>query len=401
MTLNFAEKYRPATLSEVKGHELLIDKLRGFYKTFGSSKKAVILCGPPGTGKTTLAHALAKEKGCEIVELNSSDLRNREQIDRVLRAASEQKSLFSKGKIILVDEVDGISVTDRGGLPELLSIIEKSSFPIIITANNIWQQKFNLLRRKCELLQVREMDYRVIYSILREISQKEGIVLEDATLKGIAIKARGDIRAALNDLQSVKDSIASLGGRDKEEDIFNILRVIFKSSFTQDMLEMYDKTSLSLDDIFLWLEENIPYEYEGEEMAKAFDMLSLADVFRGRIIKRQYWRFILYQNVLLSAGVALSKKGPKIGFTVYKKPTRVLKIWIANQKYAKRKAIAAKYSKHFHISKERAFQEFYYISLLLGEDSMRKMDFEEEDVKYIEEVRAKFGARAGKGVVDS
>ncbi len=395
MVLNFTEKYRPQSFAEVKGQDLFVERLKYFYQTFGAHKKAIIFHGPPGTGKTTLAHVLAKEQGCELVELNASDLRNKEQLDRILRAASEQKSLFSKGKIILVDEVDGISVADRGGLPELLAIIEKSSFPIVITANDIWQQKFSLLRKRCELLQFKEIDYRVVYSLLRDIAQKEGIHLEDATLKGIAIKARGDIRAALNDLQSVKESLASLGERDKKEDIFDVLRRIFKEAFTEEMLELFDKTHLTLDEVFLWIEENLPYEYEGEELARGFEMLSLADVFRGRIIKRQHWRFVLYQNIFLSAGIALAKKNPRAGFTLYKKPVRVLKIWMANQKHAKRKALSAKYAKYFHISKERAFQEFYFISLLIGEETARQMNLENDDFTYIEEIKARFRGKVG------
>ncbi len=395
MTLHFTEKYRPQHFAEVKGHDLLIEKIKRFYKAFGTEKRALLLHGPPGTGKTTLAYVLAKENTCEIVELNASDLRNREQIEKILKAASEQKSLFQKSKIILVDEVDGISTTDRGGLPELLSLIEKSAFPIVITANDIWQQKFSLLRKKCEMIPLKAVDYRAVYHLLKDIALKEKIFLEDATLKGIAIRSKGDFRAALNDLQSVQDTVSSLGERDQKEDIFNVLRRVFKDAFTEEILELYEKTNLTLDDLFLWLEENIPYEYEGEELARAFEMLSLADLFRGRIMRRQHWRFILYQNIFLSAGVALAKREPRVGFTAYKKPTRVLKIWMANQKNLKRKALAAHYAKYFHISKERAFQEFYLISPLIGETTAKEMGLEEEDMKYLEEVNMKFKAKAG------
>ena len=399
MVQNFTEKYRPQCFAEMKGVEPMIEKLKGFYKSFGIGKKAILFAGPPGTGKTTLAHVLAKEMKCEIIELNASDLRNKEQIDKVVGAAASQKSLFSKGKLILIDEVDGISISDRGGLPELLSIIEKTAFPMIITANNIWQQKFSLLRKKCEILPFKEVDYRIVYLFLKEIAQKEKLKLEEATIKGIAINAKGDLRAALNDLQSVKESISDLSPRDKEEDIFDVLRRIFKTTFAQEMVQLYEKTELSLDEIFLWLEENLPLEYEGEELVKAFEMLSLADVFRGRIHRNQHWRFQLYQNIFLSAGVALVKKSPKLGFTSYKKPTRVLKIWMANQKHAKRKTLAAKYAKYFHISKERAFQEFYFISLLIGETTARQMRLEDEDMKYIDEVKAKFRMKAGNFAV--
>ena len=108
----------------------------------------MFLHGPAGVGKTTLALTLAKENDYEIFELNASDLRNRKNLEAVLKPSTLQQSLFSKGKIILVDEVDGVTKTDYGGLPELIALIEKTKFPIIISANDAWQKKFSLLRRK-------------------------------------------------------------------------------------------------------------------------------------------------------------------------------------------------------------------------------------------------------------
>jgi len=196
----WTEKHRASGYADLKGQELAIDKIKLFLRNF-PKKKSAILHGPPGIGKTSLAYAIASENDVEIIEMNASDPRNKEKVSEIIGPASQQKSLFKKSKIILVDEVDGISVRDRGGLSELLVLIEKSSFPIIITANDIWQQKFGLLRKTAELVQMKDIDYKVILGILEGICEKENCVVSKDIMTSIAIKARGDIRAAINDLQ--------------------------------------------------------------------------------------------------------------------------------------------------------------------------------------------------------
>ena len=302
----------------------------------------MLLHGPSGAGKTSLAYALAQENNLEILELNASDLRDREKLEQILKPATQQQSLFGKnGKIILIDEIDGIT-TDRGGLAELLALIEKTSFPIVITANNIWQQKFALLRRKVELLKLKEIKYELILKILQSITKKEKKEIDENLLKTIAAKSRGDIRAALNDLQTIiylekKTEVKEIHEREKEEDIFQVLRKVFKNKSDPKLTEVYDSVDMPIDDIFLWLEENIPYEYKGEELARAYDALSKADVFRGRIHRQQHWRFLVYENFLLSAGISFASKKPRSlsEFTIYQRPKRILKIWLQNQKYAK------------------------------------------------------------------
>lgn len=162
-----------------------------------------------------------------------------------------------KGKIILVDEIDGITV-DRGGLPELLALIEKTHFPIIITANNIWQQKFALLRRKVEMIKLKEIKYETILSILRNIGKKENKQIKEDILKTIAAKSRGDIRAALNDLQTVLDveteveiKAEDIHEREKEEDIFHILRKIFKDKSDPNLINAFESVDMEIDDIFM------------------------------------------------------------------------------------------------------------------------------------------------------
>ena len=163
----WCEKYRAKCFADVRGQELAIDKVKLFLRSF-PKKKAIALHGPPGVGKTSLAYAIAFESDAEVLELNASDFRNKAKIAEIVGPASQQRSLFRKNKIILVDEVDGISaMKDRGGLAELLGLLEKSAFPIIITANDIWDKKFSLLRRKAEVIQMRDVDYKIVLDILK------------------------------------------------------------------------------------------------------------------------------------------------------------------------------------------------------------------------------------------
>ena len=189
MTL-WTEKYRPKFFTDIKGQDLAVGKIRELLKSL--NPKALILHGPPGTGKTSLVYAAAQETNSEIFELNASDLRNKEKLKETLRPAIEQKSLSKEKKIILVDEVDGISVVDRGGLTELISLINLSSYPIIITANDIWNKKFSALRKKTELVQLKEIDYKTIKDIMIFIMRKEKNVVDNDILTNIAIKAKGD-----------------------------------------------------------------------------------------------------------------------------------------------------------------------------------------------------------------
>ena len=390
------EKYRCECFVDIKGQEAAIDSLKSFFKNF-PFKKALLLHGPSGTGKTSLAYALAQEMSSEILELNASDLRDREKLEQIMKPATQQQSLFGKkGKIILIDEIDGIT-TDRGGLPELIALIEKTHFPIIITANNIWQQKFALLRRKVEMIKLKEIKYELVLKILQSITKKEKKEIDENLLKTIAAKSRGDIRAALNVLQTViylekETEVKEIHEREKEEDIFQVLRKVFKNKSDPKLAEVYDSVDMPINDIFLWLEENIPYEYKGEELAKAYDALSKADVFRGRIHRQQHWRFLIYENFLLSAGVSFASKKPSSlsEFTIYQRPKRILKIWLQNQKYAKKKSIAEKYAKAVHISIKRAMKEFFLLPLILDNAARKKLDLSEDEIKFLNEYQEKY-----------
>ena len=307
----------------------------------------------------------------------------------VLKPAIEQKSIEKKGKIILMDEVDGISFLDKGGLNELLELIDSSSYPVIITANDIWDKKFFQLRAKADLVQLKEIEYNIIKDILIDILRKERKFIDINILTNVSLKARGDIRAAINDLQTIAhgEGLAEIeiDERNKEIDIFKALRVIFKEKPKSEMISLFDSVNMSLDDIMLWIEENIPAEYQKEELMKAYDALSRADVFKGRIYKQQYWRFLVYENILLSYAISASKKEKKAGFTSYKKPARILKIWMNNKENSMKKTISQKFAKYTHIGEKRAMKDFPILkNIIKNQDAIKELRLNDNEIAYLE-----------------
>ena len=385
------EKYRVDNLNDIKGQSIAVEEVRNFLRMF-PAKKALILNGPVGTGKTSMALALAKENDLELFELNASDLRNRSSLEAVLKPSLEQQSLFGKSKLIFMDEADGITGSDRGGLPELIALISKTKVPIIITSNDIWKKKFSLLRKSCKIISLKELSDIDVKQIITEVLKKEDKKIKSETIDLIVKGARGDVRAALNDLESVillgEENIDDISLREKKQDIFNDLKKLFQNQVDEQTLRIFDNSDLSIDEILLWVEENIPLEYQGKALTKAYECLSRADIFKGRIYRKQYWRFLVYQSFFLSGGVASATRLKNNRFISYKKPTRILKIWMANMRNAKIKSIIEKYAKLCHMSKKKAMKDKNLMPLILSslnEETKNKMDLEDKEIDYLKE----------------
>ncbi|MGM5484878.1 MAG: replication factor C large subunit [Nanobdellota archaeon] len=385
----WTKKYQPASTKEIIGQEEQMNRLRDFVNNYKKQKKkAALLYGTPGSGKTSSVHALAKELDLEIIEVNASDFRNKAKIDSIVGNAMKQVSLFGKSKIILVDEMDGLSGTkDRGGIPELTKLLQKSSFPIILTANNPWHKKFNTLRKKAELIEFNPLTQKTVYQIMEKICKEESIEYDERTLKTFSRRAGTDLRGAINDLQTLtqdkkltKESLEDLNERNTTEPIINALLKIFKTTDAGVAKESLDNVDEDHDECMLWIDENLPREYEKpEDLARAYEMLSRADVFRRRIKRRQHWRFLVYIYALISAGIATAKDEKYKKFTKYRRSQRPLKIWRANMKNQKRNAIAQKIAEKTHSSvKDTIKSSLRYIAVTASKNKQVAEDLELE-----------------------
>jgi len=376
-------------------------QIKSFIETFKrQKKKAIVIYGPSGSGKTSSVYAIASDSDYEILEVNASDFRNADKINSVIGSASKQRSLFAKGKIILVDEIDGLSgMKDRGGIAALTKLLEESAFPIICTALDPFDKKFKALRKKAELIEFEVLDHNDIFTYLKGICEKEKIKFDETDLKALSRRVAGDLRAGINDLQMLagatkelkKEDIETLSERNKKEDIEDALLRVFKTTDAKLALRAYDGVNLDYDKILLWIDENLPKEYtKQEDLARAYDYISKSDMFNRRIRRWQHWRFLVYINVFLSAGIAVSKDEKYKSIPEFKQPSRLLTYFIANMKYAKRKAIAEKIAAHTHTSTKRALQDHYpYIKVMckknkkLAEELADDFGFDREELEWL------------------
>ncbi len=380
----FAEKYRPKKISEVIGQSFSVQRILTFLK---SGKKCALVYGPIGCGKTSAIHAISKELGYEIIELNAGDFRDREKIRGILGSAIAQKSLFFKKKIIFIDEIDNLSSKDYGGISEVNNLINSTSYPIILCANKPFEKKLTTLRKKAEMIEFQKVKTNDMLTILKSICEKENIATTETTLKKISLLTDGDVRAAINDLQASGENFEDvvISKRDAEITIFDALRTIFKSN-SLAVLNALNNVNMELDEAMLWIDENLPSEYNKTETYNAYQALSKADIFKRRIIRQQYWRFLVYVNAMLTAGVSFSKQSPKINPVQYKRTTRLLKLWMAQS--TKKKAVAKKFTEEMHCSTKKFFRELPYMKIICKDPSIRdtlskRLSLNKEEMNFI------------------
>jgi replication factor C large subunit len=364
----WTEKYAPQKVAEVVGQKKAVDQFLTWLRVWKPGKKVALFHGSAGTGKTALVEALGKEKNLEIIELNASDYRSASQIKEVLGQSIKQKSLFKKGKIFFIDEIDGLAGReDRGGTGEIIKIIKESQYPIILTANNPWNVKLRSLRTYCQLIQFGKVYYWDIIKRLQYICEKEKIKCDKEIIIQIAKRSGGDLRSAINDLETLardkkeitlKD-LDSLGNRERETNIFDVLKIIFKTKTAMSAKLSVQNTDKDPEEIFLWVEQNIINEYEkSDEIAKAYEMLSRADLFMQRIKKRQDWKFEKYMIDLMTAGVALSKKEMYRKFSRYQPPDRIRFLGSTKIERKEDKEKLLELSKQLHCSTKKIRENF-------------------------------------------
>ncbi len=397
-------KHKPRTLSGVIGNKEAIQKLVEWVKSWDKGipkKRAAFLYGPPGIGKTVTVEALANDLKMELVEKNASDYRTEKAIQRFAGLASQYGTLFGRKRLILLDELDGITGReDAGGLKAIMNIVKTAKCPIILIANDPYDPRFTALRQLCLMIEFKKPRVREVQRLLQRICMLEGINAEEAALRFIAQRSQGDVRSAINDLQALAqgkkrltfDDVSWLAYRDRKEKIFEVLRLIFYSRTCDGAKRAVAMADVDLDMLFEWVYENLPYHIrDPQDLAEAMESLAKADLYRGRIRLTQDWKLQSYVIDFMTAGVAMARKRTKpAGWVPLRFPERIK--WLSKTKAERelRAAIAKKIKRKCHISATRAIKEYIpYLRIIFENNSEMAnkiaewLDLNQEMITYL------------------
>jgi replication factor C large subunit len=320
--MDWTEKYRPSTLAEVRGNDKARDALKEWADTWERHREAVVLHGSPGVGKTSAAHALANDMGWPVLEMNASDARTADEIERFAGRAASNTTLGSERQLVILDEADNLHHhKDRGGAAAMTRLVKEATQPIVLIANDYYEMSSGL-RSACRDIEFRDISSRSIVPVLRDICRREDVTFEESVLETIADRNRGDLRGAIKDLQSrVKDGAvlaeATEGERDRTEDIFTFLDAVLKEESAEEALQTAYNVDETPDDLLLWIEDKVPKVYEGTELADAYEHLADADVWLGRVRATQNYTYWRYATDNVAAGVASVRRSERGGWTRY------------------------------------------------------------------------------------
>jgi replication factor C large subunit len=361
LAIEWAEKYRPQTLKDIVGNRKAVQDLRTWAEKWLSGtpeRRAVILHGSAGVGKTSTAHALARDLSWEVIELNASDQRTASVIERVAGSAASMNTFFGGKRLIILDEADNLHGTaDRGGMRAIAGIIKSTFQPIVLIANDVYGLT-PTIRNLCLEIKFGSVQSRSMIPALKKVCESEGVLCSLDAVQQIAEGAGGDLRSAINDLQAAASGRETLevedistSGRDVKENIFKAMQRIFKSTDCKKALEAARGLDESPEDLVHWLDENLPVQYASkdgnlEDIRTGFSYLSKADLYLGRVKKRQNYSMWRYASMLMVCGTAISKTRPYPGFIKYQPPSLWRRMGQIRSKRDLRDNIASKIGEH-------------------------------------------------------
>ncbi|MCL2712324.1 MAG: replication factor C large subunit [Methanomassiliicoccaceae archaeon] len=415
MSHDWTERYRPDGLSKVIGNPKAVTDLKAWADSWDNGvpkKKAAVLMGPPGVGKTSAAIAVANDKKWDILEMNASDQRTGDAIRNIAIKGANFNTFSGDGeymnvkegkrKLIVLDEADNLfGNEDRGALPAISELIRTTKQPVILIVNDFYALSKKSSVIKSDTVQItftRPMNTTVAKA-LQKIALSENIVISDDTILKIAENSNGDIRAAVRDLESLafgrrnvtSDDTEMLSDRVVRKGIFDLMKAVFREKDAMKARRMMIDVDETPDHIMLWMDENMPSEFTDKgDLMRGYEKLSRADIFLGRVGRRQYFGLWSYAGDIMSAGVNVSKWSNINSYEKFRFPLYLAKMSRSKSIRTVKANVCSKLSVMLHTSTHRIssdilpmLKEIIKNDRPLAKSMVNELNLEAEEIGFL------------------
>jgi len=248
----WVEKYRPTTLEEYVGNEIIKDKIADYLKQ--GSIQNLLFHGVAGTGKTTLAKLIAKNLNCDLLYINASDERGIDTIrDKIIPFASSMS--FNDVKIVILDEADYITPQAQATLRNTIESCSKTT-RFIFTCNYL-ERIISPLQSRCQTFEITPPSKEVVTDLACRIMVEEGVKPNVNNVVPIIDTHYPDIRKIINTIQgSVVDGQVKIDDTSLKNTQLGGLVVdalIRKANLTEIRQILADSGSREFDDLFKYI----------------------------------------------------------------------------------------------------------------------------------------------------
>jgi replication factor C subunit 2/4 len=251
---SWVEKYRPLNLDEITAQTEVIQSLKKVLQT--KNLPHLIFFGPSGCGKTSTILALSKELFGEklyndrVIELNASDERGinviRDKIKKYAKKAINPNENAPPWKIIILDEADNMTSDSQFALRRIMEEYSKlTRFCIICNYHN---KIIDPINSRCALFRFKPIKENEIFNKLKDISEKENLIISDDFLNQIIKYSRGDLRKAINFLQKCKNQYGNILKQDMLNEISGIIPI---DKFNELIDAIISKNSKIIDKVIM------------------------------------------------------------------------------------------------------------------------------------------------------
>ena len=377
----WSEKYRPQNFMDLIGNEDARQLFAGWFEKWKKGTKPLLLVGPPGIGKTTLANLAGRNFGYDMIGLNASDVRNKKNIQEILEPVLGNQTVLGK-PMIFVDEVDGVhGRSDYGGVEALINILKEPTIPIILAANNNSSDKMKKIKKVVKTISLYPLPPRLLRLYLNMVLEKENAQINPGKLIKLIAESNGDIRSMLNSAQALVTGFEPSTERTFESlDVEAGINAFYKAqSIDEARAVLYSMHIDPREKINAFYSSIITSSISNLELEKFLRVISDADILYGRIMKTQQWRLLRYLDSTL---LSLYKKDTSIRYSQYNLSWQILNRlrWDGS----KIKLISSSLSKKLHISSS-VFATFYFPYILLCmKNNFIELEFDDNYNELIE-----------------